>query len=71
MVEEDIEEGYIEELIECPFCSGFVPDEFKCILCGEEILERDMVRRTKLACSRCGTEVKDGAERCPECGAVF
>lgn len=71
MVEEDIKEGYIEELIECPFCGGFVPDEFKCILCGEEILDTDIVGRTKLACSRCGTEVKEDAESCPKCGAVF
>jgi len=71
MVEEDADEGYIEELIECPFCGGFVPDEFECILCGEEILETDMVGRTRLVCSRCGTEVKEEIERCPECGTTF
>ncbi len=71
MVEEDTKEGYIEELIECPFCGGFVPDEFECILCGEEILNPDMVGKTKSVCSRCGTEVKEEADSCPYCGAVF
>jgi len=71
MVKEDAEEGYIEELIECPFCGGFVPDEFECILCGEEILETDIVGRTRTVCSICGAEVKEEAESCPKCGALF
>ncbi|MBS3781339.1 MAG: hypothetical protein KGY66_07460 [Candidatus Thermoplasmatota archaeon] len=71
MVEEDIKKGYVEELIECPFCSGFVPDEFECILCGEEILETEVPGKTKLVCSRCGSKVKKDSESCPECGAVF
>ncbi|MEF8834552.1 MAG: zinc-ribbon domain-containing protein [Candidatus Thermoplasmatota archaeon] len=71
MVEEDDNEGYIEELIECPFCGGFVPDEFECILCGEEILDTDKVGKTKLVCSRCGAEIEEETESCPDCGALF
>ncbi len=65
------EEGYIEELIECPFCGGFVPDEFECIQCGEELLDTEMETRTKLVCSRCGHDVDADADRCPNCDAVF
>ncbi len=71
MTEKDEKEGYIEELIECPFCGGFVPDEFECILCGEEILQTELDVRTKTACSRCGSEVDEEADECFECGAVF
>jgi len=71
MTEKDEKRGYIEELIECPFCGGFVPDEFECILCGEEILETELDGRTKTACSRCGSEVQEGADKCSECGTVF
>ncbi|MFP4000325.1 MAG: hypothetical protein ACLFU5_00280 [Thermoplasmata archaeon] len=71
MPENDAKEGYIEELIECPFCGGFVPDEFECILCGEEILETELDVRTKTVCSRCGAEVEEDAIRCPDCEALF
>lgn len=71
MAEDDTIEGYIEELIECPFCGGFVPDEFECIKCGEEILNTDLDVRTKTVCSRCGSEVKEDADQCSNCGAVF
>jgi len=71
MVEEEAKEGYIEELIECPFCGGFVPDEFECILCGEEILESEMVLRTKTVCSKCRTEVNEDSQSCPECEVEF
>ncbi len=65
------EEGYIEELIECPFCGGFVPDEFECVLCGEELLDTEMETRTKLVCSHCSAEVEANDGSCPDCGAVF
>ncbi|MFP3872279.1 MAG: zinc-ribbon domain-containing protein [Candidatus Natronoplasma sp.] len=71
MAEEDQEEGYIEEMIECPFCGAFVPNEFDCIMCGEEILETEVNGRTKFVCSNCQTEVDEEAEMCPECGASF
>ncbi len=71
MAEEDRKEGYIEELIECPFCGGFVPNEFKCILCEEELLDIEMDTRKKMVCSYCGEEVDESEEECPECGAIF
>lgn len=71
MAEEDRKEGYIEELIECPFCGGFVPNEFKCILCEEELLDTEMDTRKKMVCSHCGEEVDESDDACPECGAVF
>ncbi|MEF8873740.1 MAG: hypothetical protein V5A88_03600 [Candidatus Thermoplasmatota archaeon] len=71
MAEEDRKEGYIEELIECPFCGGFVPNEFECVLCGEEILETEISGRTKTVCSNCRTEVSEEAEECPNCDTIF
>lgn len=65
------EKGFKEELIECPFCAGFVPDEYECILCGEEILEDEIEGRTKLVCSRCRTDVDEEHEECPNCGVKF
>ncbi len=63
--------GYKEELIECPFCAGFVPDEFECILCGAEILDDEIEGRTKLVCSKCGSEVDEKKSSCSECGIRF
>ncbi|GEM_PF-1743347 len=71
MVEEDQKEGYIEELVECPFCGAFVPNEFECIMCGEEMLDVEMNGRTKTVCSNCRTEVSTEAEECLNCGTVF
>ncbi len=71
MAENDAVEGYIEELIECPFCGGFVPDEFECIKCGEEILDTELDLRTKPVCSKCGVSVEENSDKCPSCGAVF
>lgn len=71
MAEEERKEAYIEELIECPFCGGFVPNEFECILCEEELLDVDMERRKKMICSYCTEEVDETYEECPGCGSDF
>lgn len=71
MTEEDKEEGFIEELIECPFCGGFVPNEFECSLCGYELVELEIDGRTKFTCSNCRAEVDEERDECPSCGTLF
>jgi len=71
MAEQDRKEGFIEELVECHFCAGFIPDEFKCILCGEDLLDTEMTTRTKTVCSNCRTDVNEDAEECLNCGTAF
>jgi len=73
MAEEEKErpEGYIEELIECPFCGGFVPNEFRCILCEEELLDTEMDTRKKTVCSHCGEVVEKTDDECIGCEAIF
>lgn len=69
--EEERREAYLEELIECPFCGGYVPNEFECILCEEELLESEMETRKKTVCSYCNEDVDETDDECPRCGAIF
>ncbi len=64
------EKSYIEILVECPFCGGFVPDDFECLLCSQELLE-DEPLSVKYVCSNCRSEVDESVDECPECGAEF
>ncbi|MFO7990890.1 MAG: hypothetical protein R6U61_01185 [Thermoplasmata archaeon] len=69
--EQEIEtRSYIEILVECPFCGGFVPDDFECLLCGHELLD-DEPLSVKYVCSNCRSEVDENADVCPECAAEF
>ncbi len=65
------EVGFIEILVECPFCGGYVPDDFECLKCGSEILEQIGDEYTIFICSVCRSEVTDGAEYCPSCDALL
>ncbi|MGM0510277.1 MAG: double zinc ribbon domain-containing protein [Thermoplasmatota archaeon] len=62
--------GFIDVLIECPFCGGFVPDDFQCLKCGAEIFEGEE-ESVIYVCSECREEVDEDAEKCPHCGTVF
>ncbi len=70
MTEEE-ESGYIEILIECPFCAAYVPDDFECLKCGQEIFEPVQEENTKYVCSSCRIEVEIDQEECLNCGMVF
>ncbi len=63
--------GYIEVLIECPFCGGYVPDDFECLKCGSEILKETEYEQMLFICSKCRDEVTDDAEECPNCRAIL
>ncbi len=67
MSPEDEETGYVEVLIECPFCKAYVPDDFECIKCGAEILNADETENFKLICSECRGEVEGEPDECPHC----
>jgi len=68
--EEEDDTGYIDVLIECPFCGGFVPDEFQCIKCGTEIFEGEE-ESIKYVCSNCREEVDEDDKKCPHCGTIL
>jgi len=70
MTEEE-ESGYIEILIECPFCAAYVPDDFECLKCGYEIFESVEEDSTKYVCSSCGIDVDLDQEKCSNCGTLF
>ncbi len=63
--------GYVEVLVECPFCGGFVPDDFECLKCGTEILEEMDYEQMKFICSQCREEVEDDTDICPSCDAIL
>lgn len=65
------EVGYVEVMVECPFCGAYVPDDFECIKCGAEILESTEDEPHKYVCSECGMEVDELSEECPNCGVNF
>lgn len=70
VIDDDEEEGdaaYIDILIECPFCGGFVPDDYECLKCGAEIFEEEEAA-FKYVCSECRKEVDERDEECPHCG---
>ncbi|MFW6141829.1 MAG: double zinc ribbon domain-containing protein [Candidatus Saliniplasma sp.] len=62
------ESGYIDILIECPFCAAYVPDDFECLKCGHEIFESAEEDSVKYVCSSCGIEVEFEEDECPNCG---
>ncbi|MFW6040338.1 MAG: double zinc ribbon domain-containing protein [Thermoplasmatota archaeon] len=64
------DEGYIDILIECPFCSAYVPDDYECLRCGTPIFEPEK-RPIKYVCSRCGNEVKESEDKCLNCGSIL
>ncbi|MFO7793300.1 MAG: hypothetical protein R6W73_10055 [Candidatus Saliniplasma sp.] len=70
MTEEE-ELGYIEMLVECPFCAAYVPDDFECLKCGYEIFESQDEESVKYVCSSCGIGVEFDFEECPNCGVHF
>lgn len=70
MTEEE-KSGFIEVLVECPFCAAYVPDDFKCLKCGQEIFEPVEDELTKYVCSNCSIEVDFDQETCPNCETVF
>lgn len=69
--EEEEETGFIETMIECPFCGGEIPDDFECIFCSEELLDTEEDFEIKFVCSSCGKTVDETAEECPHCGIRF
>ncbi len=71
MAEEEEETGFIETMIECPFCGGEIPDDFECILCGEELLDTEEDFEIKFVCSSCGKPVDENSAECPHCGIKF
>ncbi|MFO8109591.1 MAG: hypothetical protein R6U17_03580 [Thermoplasmata archaeon] len=71
MTDSQEELGYIEVLIECPFCGGYVPDDFECLKCNSEILEEVEYEQMLFICSKCREEVMEDTEQCPHCGAIL
>ncbi len=69
MVESKAPVGYVEVLVECPFCGGYVPDDFECLKCGSEIMEETDYEQMMFVCSICREDVGDGADECEYCGA--
>lgn len=65
------ESGYIEILVECPFCAAYVPDDFECLKCGHEIFETSDQDTEKYVCSSCGIEVEFDLSECPNCEVLF
>lgn len=65
------EEGYMDVLIECPFCGAYVPDDYECLMCRSELFEEIEDSSYKYICSRCGTEVNETLDKCSNCGLKF
>lgn len=63
--------GYIEVMVQCPFCKAYVPDDFECLKCGAEMFEPIEEESTRYLCSNCGEEVDERAEECPSCGTIL
>ena len=69
--EDEMEEAYIDVLMECPFCGAYVPDDYECLMCRAKIFEDYENQSYKYICSICGAEVEETDERCTECGVSF
>ena len=63
--------GYIDVLIECPFCGGLVPDDFECLKCRSEMLHERTEDDLIYACSVCRKPVDESMSACPNCKTPF
>ena len=71
MMTEEEDTDYIEVLVECPFCTAYVPDDFECLKCGHEIFESVEDDYVEYVCSSCGMEVEFNQTECPNCRTIF